>query len=306
MLKYNIAVRVSKSRTNQFKDVLLCLASQTNQNFSVTLCCDREILGDVEEYSSIYNSYFSDRIKIIEGHGNRAAKIIQLINNAEADYIVFLDDDDHITNNYIEEFESTNEVELKITKYVKRQYVYPNSYSEVSPGEIITLENPLAEFYDNYWPFCTVAFKLSFLRKIQISEEIEFLEDWAIIWSVLALGGRFSYSDKYTFIYNQHLTEEKLQEFSKSRNTFFNQKSRRDFLIAYSENKQLSDIVVEIDELFFFLSDQKNAIGKAADEYRKSFEILEDIKNRMEREKLYLILFKIRKLKNRIRAIFFQ
>jgi len=300
--KYNIAIRNTGNRINNLMDIMICLNAQTNQNFDITICTENDLLNDVNKMLNYFELEFQKKIKVVTEEKNRSKKLAKLIEEAESDYIVFLDDDDHITSNYIEAFDEIINVDLVISKSVDRDYDYPTSlteirecYDEISIG--------LFEFFDNYWPLGSVAFKLDKIREIRLKEEIQFLEDWAIIQEMLGNGCSFAYTSIPTFIYNKKTDLVKLTEFELSRQRNFDENVVRERIAKYFGHKSIDEISQEIAIFGRKYNEKYNRLGIEADNYRKNFEILNDLSTRMQNERLYLTLLRFRNVLNILRRI---
>ncbi len=284
-------------RNENIKDSILSLYAQTEQDFSVTICTDTGASDKVKKYLNLYDSKFRSRIRIIEEKNNRSKKLISLINNSIEDYIIFLDDDDHVTHNFVSAFNDIEDTDMKVTKSVRRNYNYPVSLSDIEVPFKST-PSPINQFFENNWPICSIAFKLSKLRQIQIDPSIEFLEDWAIITKMLEEGNKFVIGNNYTFIYNFYGFSKKKIEFDKSRSKNFSKKATINKLERYIKNISTQQFIQELVDTGFSWVERENLLGEAGDAYRRESEIHKKNKEDLQDEKLYKILYAIRKIKN--------
>jgi hypothetical protein len=200
-------------------------------------------------------------------------------------------------------FEDIEDSDMKITKSVRREYKYPISLSDIEdPYKFVT--SPLIQFFENNWPLCSIAFNLSKLKEIQIDPSIEFLEDWNIIIKMLEAGNKFMIGNDYTFIYNSSGLSQKKIEMDKSKAKNFSKKIITKSIEKYKEGISTRQFIEEVVDTGFIWLEQINLFGEVGDAYRRESEFFKKQIFNLQNEKLYKVLFAIRKFKNSLVKLF--
>ncbi len=303
-LKLNVAIRTSEDRFNNLKDLLLCLLAQNTQDFSVTICCEKIFINKIQDYLEIFDPSFKSRLTIVEGEKSRTKKIETLIRVCQADYINFVDDDDHLTHNHIESFKKIKDSDIKINKAVRRDYNFPNSNSRIEA--IYKTHYPrLYYFFDNQWPFGSIAINVRKLRQIDLKfhKNIQFLEDWYIIQELLLAGASYCYGQETTFIYNEKKSKDKEEQFKLSNAKNFNQETIRSKLEVLFSSMETHSIVREFDVMVRLLIEERNNFGLVAHQLREEINLREMQDRLRASEKLYKILIRFREIKRKFKVL---
>jgi len=297
-LKLNVAIRTSEDRFNNLKDLLLCLLAQDSQDFSVTICCEKSFIKKIQDYLEIFDPSFKSRFTIVEGEKSRTKKIETLIRVCQADYINFVDDDDHLTHNHIESFLQIMDSDIKINKAVRRDYNFPNSNSKIEA--IYETHYPrLYYFFENQWPFGSIAINVRKLRQIDLKfpKNIQYLEDWYIIQELLLAGASYCYGRETTFIYNEIKSKDKEEQFKLSRAKGFNQEIIRSRLEVLFSSMDTHSIVREFEIMVSLLIEERNNFGLIAHQLREKINHRDMQDKLRDVEKLHKILIRLRQIR---------
>ena len=297
-MKLNVAIRTSEDRFNNLKDLLLCLLAQDSQDFSVTICCEKSFIKKIQDYLEIFDPSFKSRFTIVEGEKSRTKKIETLIRVCQADYINFVDDDDHLTHNHIESFLQIMDSDIKINKAVRRDYNFPNSNSKIEA--IYETHYPrLYYFFENQWPFGSIAINVRKLRQIDLKfpKNIQYLEDWYIIQELLLAGASYCYGRETTFIYNEIKSKDKEEQFKLSRAKGFNQEIIRSRLEVLFSSMDTHSIVREFEIMVSLLIEERNNFGLIAHQLREKINHRDMQDKLRDVEKLHKILIRLRQIR---------
>jgi hypothetical protein len=212
----SVGIRSIKSRNNQIDDLLLCLSAQTEQNFEIILITDCNNLNHMSEIISRYDIDFQNKIQLdcIPLADDRVSKLKKIIKLSNKEFILFIDDDDHITYDYIENVTKSikkqtrsNVPMLFVFRSAYRQYEYPKSKSKCSEykSELVKLNKEFGEIYEiheNFWPFSSLVYETRALKAEYLDNDIQVLEDWWLTKQYIYQGCRIIWGDDSGFIYN--------------------------------------------------------------------------------------------------------
>lgn len=298
----NFCIRSIENRVKNLDDLLLCLQAQTNWNFEITIALNQDTKKILNEIIQNYGVDFKAKIKTIICPLNRTTRIKKLIENSSAEYTVFLDDDDHILDNYVQIINDNKYNNLIVTKTVSREYYYPNSYSRTKVEWNYDTE-VLYEFFENNWPFGSVVFPTNILKKINLNENIEALEDWDCIQKSLLINPDVNFINYFSLIYNRRKDHKKyLDMLEISRKMNFSNEIIMSRIKQYSKLISTNNFIIQSINTINLLIKRNNEIGKIAHERGleivKLNQIIEDTTN----QKLYRILIVLRKILNILRG----
>lgn len=107
----SVVMRTQGKRPEMLREALLCLMGQGNQDFEVVLIghkLDEAHLEAVKDIIDEQPDMLKDRIRFFElNYGNRTAPLNFGFAHARGEYIAVLDDDDIVTDNWVDEFFKT-------------------------------------------------------------------------------------------------------------------------------------------------------------------------------------------------------
>lgn len=193
-----VLLRTQGRRMEPFKDALLCLAAQTNQDFEVIVLEHDALPEDaalVKDTVARLAPGFAERVSLIEVEGGLRAKPLNAgVKAATGRYVAVFDDDDLLFANWVEEFyqASLGADGRMLRAVVANQSVTPEPWPQGHDG-FRTLSWPKVEFpvvFDqlkhlviNYSPFMSWAFPRSLFHTygIRFDEELTVCEDWDVI-----------------------------------------------------------------------------------------------------------------------------
>jgi hypothetical protein len=212
----SVGIRSITSRNSQIDDLLLCLSAQTEQNFEIILITDCNNLNDMSEIISRYDIDFQNKIQLecVPLADDRVSKLKKIIKLSNKEFILFIDDDDHITYNYIENVTKSIKKQTKsnvpmlfVFRSAYRHYEYPKSKSECSEykSNLVKLNKEFGEIYEmyeNFWPFSSLVYETRALKAENLDNDIQVLEDWRLTKEYIYQGCRIIWGDDSGFIYN--------------------------------------------------------------------------------------------------------
>ncbi len=289
---FTVAIRTIKERESQLYELIISLAAQKDQTFFTVVAADtNESKINIEKKIAFLPQDFIARIKIIRSKKSRLTKIEDIIKNTRTDKVVFLDDDDSVTDEYTLIFNQALE-KLSDKLLIPRQqsynriYKYPISLSTINKIKP-KLEGELSYFIENNTPFGSILLPVHLLKQInfQILQSEEF-EDWYIIKKLLLLNYKFYDIHKSGYIVNQNIK-------SKKYHNVWHGVNEKKLLLEYLENNSSAE---EISDLIISLRDQRSIYADTA--YRLKNEkdaLVNDIKIIFS-EKAYRLGLNIRKI----------
>lgn len=214
-----VVLRTQGRRMEALKDSLLCLASQTREDFEVIVACHKTTPGDREAVGQVVAAQppsFRDRIQIIDVvDGRRARPLNVALEAAEGRYLSFYDDDDLLFGNWVEAFHdaATREPGKLVRAIVASQRatyeMWPNDSDGFRhlawPDAVYPAQfDQIAHLTMNFSPFMGWAFprELFSVLGMRFDEELYVCEDWdMILRGSLSLG--VVQADAMTAIYRR-------------------------------------------------------------------------------------------------------
>lgn len=294
-------VRLIRSRLKNLDDVLLCFLAQTNQDFKIIIITEFDIKNELENRINKYDALFQKKVKIIFEDLSRSKRIQSIISHSDTKFTVFLDDDDHFHDNYVQSIYDIKEEAIIVSKSVSRFYEYPNSLSKTEV-EFERSQSVLAQFFYNTWPFGSITFPTKTLKEISLNTNLEVLEDWDLLQKALITNTNIIFLDDVLFIYNRRLNQDQeKEEFQKNRNRYFDKQEILSRLKSYGEKIGVIDYNEQVYDLVNVLKIERDIFGAKAHNFRIQSEILTHWKQELEIQKLYKFLLSIRKILNYIR-----
>jgi hypothetical protein len=193
-----VLLRTQGKRIEPFKDALLSLAAQTDQDFNVVVLehnATPENALLVREVLARQPAEFAARIQLIEVLGGlRAKPLNEGIRVARGHYVAVYDDDDLVFANWVESFHTASRSSdgRLLRGVVANQKVTPEVWPQGHEG-FRTTTWPAAEYpaeFDqlqhlvvNYSPFMSWAFPSALFNVygLRFDEELTVCEDWDMI-----------------------------------------------------------------------------------------------------------------------------
>lgn len=193
-----VLLRTQGRRPEPFKDALLCLAAQTDEDFEVVVLEHDATAADAEatrETIARQPKSLRDRITVHEVRGGTRARPLNVgIEVAKGRYIAVYDDDDLVFANWVEEFRAAAKHHdgRLVRAVVANQKVRPEQWPSGQLG-FRTESWPAAEYdkeFDqlrhllvNRSPFMTWGFPAALFNRygLRFDEELTVCEDWDVI-----------------------------------------------------------------------------------------------------------------------------
>lgn len=194
----SVLLRTQGRRIEPFKDALLCLAAQTDEDFEVIVLAHDAFPEDLAGVTAVVESQpsaFRARITVIEVTGGTRAKPLNVgVEAATGRYLAVFDDDDLLMANWVEEFHSAAAAApgRLLRAVVANQTAAPELWPHDQDG-FRTSSWPKAEYpaqFDqlshllvNHSPFMSWAFprSLFFTLGVRFDEQLVVCEDWDVI-----------------------------------------------------------------------------------------------------------------------------
>ncbi len=196
--RFCVVVRTQGRRPAGLRQALESLEDQEYSNFGVVVVVhgDGGVLADVEQQLGEWS--FEYEVCQCEGSG-RAAPLNLGFENADGDYLCFLDDDDLAKPDWLSTFAETDaevkksddqaHVILRAQCHVQ-DWATDGSYEPLrATSELLRVFDDtfdlLKHLCDNSTPICTLAYPLERIRELDISfdETLPVLEDWYFLMS---------------------------------------------------------------------------------------------------------------------------
>ena len=214
-----VLLRTQGKRIEPFKDALLCLVGQTDQDFEVIVLAHdvaAENIEVVREIVSGQSEQFLSRLHLIEVSGGTRAKPLNAgLAAARGHFVSIYDDDDLLFANWVEEFHTASQTSngRALRAIVANQSVTPEIWPGGESGfrtlswpkvEFSTKFDEVAHFLLNGSPFMSWAFPrtLFTIFGFRFDEDLVVCEDWDVILRASALFGVMEI-DQLTSIYRR-------------------------------------------------------------------------------------------------------
>ena len=183
----SIIVR-TKDRPTLLKRALQSVSAQTYRPLEVILVNDGGCNLNVEELKTILRDVSLHYIRLEKSTGRPHAGNVG-IENAEGDYIGFLDDDDIFYENHVETLQVTCAQQGAKVAYASVQSAFYNwidsersQFTRLSNSHLYNEEfNPSRLLFENYIPFNGLFFSIDVLSENKFDESLEINEDWDLL-----------------------------------------------------------------------------------------------------------------------------
>ena len=192
-----VLVRTQGKRIETLRDALLCLQSQSDQDFEV-IVLDHDSQPDaaaaVRASVAILAPSLRDRVRVLTvSGGSRATPLNVGVLAAQGRYIAVYDDDDILFGHWVEAFHaaSAGSHGRLLRANVANQRAQPEAWGTAAGFRTISramVEYPpifdqLSHFLVNYSPFMSWAFprSLFFTYGVRFDESLTVVEDWDMI-----------------------------------------------------------------------------------------------------------------------------
>jgi glycosyltransferase involved in cell wall biosynthesis len=189
----SILTRVGKEGVLPIRDLILCLAGQSDQNFEWCILARPGFHSSIPELKRQIgiNKDLLNRTKILVSQSNSRGGLLNFgLKKISGDYFVVLDDDDLVSSNYVASFNAAGK-ECQNQKIIRsvasKKIVNPLKNNDASLISASKAEFPwpkefnlVQHFYSNQSPCFSVAFPTQKIRSSRISwdEKLDAVEDW--------------------------------------------------------------------------------------------------------------------------------
>jgi hypothetical protein len=214
-----VVIRSQGGRAQHLLEALTCLAAQTDDDLDVVVAVHNggpASMDRVEAIVDLFDDEFRNRVRVVPVVGGRRGTPLAVgLSIARGAYAVFLDDDDHVTADWVEVFRRGAEaapgcvVRCRCGEQHLRYVDTPNAIAEwhaTSPF-LVTFGDPwdfVANLYENHTPIHAFAVPLSTVRRlgITVDGETPILEDWGFLMRMAEVCGVYD-TNAVTAIYQR-------------------------------------------------------------------------------------------------------
>ena len=207
-----VVMRTQGRKIEAFRDALLTLYGQTDQDFELLIMphnVDADTLERIESVVADQAPSFRRRIRVIPVNGgNRSRPLNESLGHATGQYLAFFDDDDLVLGNWVELFRKASKQHpgRLVRTIAATQRMQPEEWPGGTQGFRTTTwpSTPYPATFEiehhlerNHSPFMSVAFpwELFALWGNRFDEELDVTEDWDMILRGAFLVGVVSVED---------------------------------------------------------------------------------------------------------------
>lgn len=211
----SVVVRTMGTRNSTLLESLCCLAAQTDLDFEILIVVHNESkVDDVRRLVDLFEGNVSQRVRIAGCDGGTRSRPANLgLKMARGDYIVFLDDDDLVTADWVEVIKrgAADRPGMVIRSWSaeqERAWADPGELAEhIATGPLkFTYATPfdlVRHIRQNETPFHCFAFPRSLVELgFAFNESLTVCEDWHFLLRAAAVCGVHD-TRKVTAIYNR-------------------------------------------------------------------------------------------------------
>ncbi|MCW2501029.1 MAG: glycosyl transferase family [Frankiales bacterium] len=215
----SVLVRTTGKRPESLRDLLLCLAAQTDEDLEVLLLAhgvEPDLMSEIGVLVAQQAASLQQRLRLVpvEPGGGRSRPLNAGVEAAHGRYVAVVDDDDVVTSGYVAEFRRlADQAPGRVLRtVVVEQDVEERNWSGVA-GYAATSAfryayppdyDVLMHMVDNFTPFCGLAFPRALFQHLghRFDESLPVLEDWEMQLRSIQLCGVHS-SPVPTSIYHR-------------------------------------------------------------------------------------------------------
>lgn len=192
----SVAMRTTGDREIALLDALTCLAAQTDPDFEVLLAVHHHDPARAElcrQLVSTFHPSFAFRVRVLEVvGGGRSRPLNAALDEARGRYLAFLDDDDLVTGDWVEQFRVGAERRPgRIVRSASADQSHALRSGPLMPYEPtgpVAVTRPLrfdalAHYHHNETPICSFALPMQTLRSLRLrfDESLAVVEDWDLL-----------------------------------------------------------------------------------------------------------------------------
>ena len=221
----SVVIRSQGGRAQHLLETLTCLAAQTDPDLEVLVMVHRGdpgALDRVEAVVDLFEPGFAQRVRVIPVEGGRRGEPLRVgLAEARGWYAAFLDDDDHVTADWVEAFRAGamrspgSVVRSRCGEQHYRYVTEPHAVAEWEPTSefAVTFGDPfdfVDHLYTNHTPIHSFAMPMATVRQLGITADgqIPILEDWGLLMRLAEVCGVHD-TGKVTAIYQRWAADDR-------------------------------------------------------------------------------------------------
>lgn len=214
----SVLVRTQGTRPDCLREALTCLAAQACEDFEVLVLVHAEAdrLQDVQELLGQFHPSFVGRVELVQvTGGNRGRPLNRGIEISRGSYLAFLDDDDHVTGDWVETFKqgqirAPGRIIRSVTVVQRvERATDPNSLapylSRTGFEQVFTPNFDMGyHLYTNQSPICSFAVPKELIEafRLRFDEDLLVTEDWDFLMRAAQVAG-VSDTERVTSVYRR-------------------------------------------------------------------------------------------------------